>query len=75
MNTEILDFVERDSLVFTWFCIGWRVILRVCSECANVDFARGYRSMGINLFVSGVGVSCVRQQQPRDLGISDFEAE
>jgi hypothetical protein len=39
MDAEVLDFVERDGLVFAWFGVGGDVFLGVGAEGADVDFA------------------------------------
>ena len=39
MDTKVLDLVKRDALVLALASVGWRVVLRVGAEGANVDLA------------------------------------
>ena len=49
MDPEILDFVQRDRLVFTWFRVGGDVFLGIRAEGADVDFAGGDCAVRIDL--------------------------
>ena len=51
MDTEILDLVQWDRLVFGRNGIGWRIVLWVGTEGADVDFTCRDGTVGIDLQV------------------------
>ena len=51
MDTEILDLVQWDRLVFGRNGIGWRIVLWVGTEGADVDFTCRDSTVGIDLQV------------------------
>ena len=49
MRPEILDFVQRDGLIFVAAAAGWRlVVLRERAEGADLDFAGGDGPVGVD---------------------------
>ena len=51
MDTEILDLVQWDRLVFGRNGIGWRIVLWVGTEGADIDFTCRDGTVGIDLQV------------------------
>src|SRR5579859_1498767 len=49
MDTEILDFVQRDGLVFTRLRVGGDVFVGIRAEGADVNFAGGDCTVRVDL--------------------------
>ena len=47
--TKVLDLIERDRLIFGRRSVGWRVILWICAESANIYLTGGDGTIGVDL--------------------------
>ena len=50
MYTKVLNLVERDRLIFGRRSVGWRVVLWICAESANVYLTGGDGAIGVDLY-------------------------
>lgn len=49
MYAKVLDFVERNRLIFGRRSVGWRVVLWISAESANVYLTGGDGTIGVDL--------------------------